>query len=196
MKKVLLISQVGILARDIEMKAMTARNSSDQANVEARAREDDIWNQVEEFVQPNAATGDDDDKASKGTNGLEDAVLDGQGRDELTGAFSQSQQMKIIELLGAWEDPEAETGIYTTEVEQDISVASILQFRQSLAFFEARDMFGYHFGPTDTREHCIESSEEGMCGLLLLFIATVAAAVVATCFHNMRQFSSYGCCRC
>jgi hypothetical protein len=169
MKKVLLISQVGILAHDLEIKAMTARNSTgDQVNDEARAREDDIWNQVEEFVQPNAATtgGDDDnDKASKGggTNVLEDAVLDGQGRDELTGTFSQSQQMKIIELLGAWEDPEAETGIYTSEMEQDISVASILQFRQSLAFFEARDMFGYRFGPTDTREHCIESSEEGMC---------------------------------
>jgi hypothetical protein len=155
---------VGILARDIEIKAMSARNNhGDAANDAARAREDDIWNQVEEFVQPNAG---DDDMASKSgtaTGGLEDAVLDGDGRDELTGTFSQSQQMKIIELLGAWEDPESEAGTMANDMEQDISVVSILQFRTSLAFLDARDMFGFHFGPTDTREHCIESSEEGTC---------------------------------
>lgn len=52
-------------------------------------------------------------------------------------------------------------------LQQNISVLSILQFRQSLSFFEAKTMFGYNFGDTDTREHCIESSEDVYARLLL-----------------------------
>lgn len=108
MKKVLLISQVGILAKDIEIKAMTMEKRHESA----LEREDNIWEKVEEFVHTDedGGLGAGDDGASKGTV-LDDAVLDSNARDELTGDFSQSQQMKIIELLGQWEDPEAETGM-------------------------------------------------------------------------------------
>jgi hypothetical protein len=134
MRKVLLIGQVGVrkfhcarslfdrgsknltfqfflffaVARDIEMRAMVARDED-----EDRPKEDNIWKNVEQIC---------DEDASRAA-GLDDPLLEPVERDGITRNFTQSHQAQIIELLGDWEDPEAvpEHGMASVEV-------SLLQF--------------------------------------------------------------------
>jgi hypothetical protein len=111
MRQVLLISQVGILARDIE----NARR------VDEARLEDKVWENVEEQFdfQPSGSDDEMASKASKGTTRNDNNhVLDpaGGGRDGYNESFNSSQKMKIIELLGAWEDPEHENDLGEIEV--------------------------------------------------------------------------------
>lgn len=134
MRKVLLITQVGIrtsppvaipnpafhfdqaskfssfnislfvVARDIEMKAMVARHDDED---EEHVREDNIWKSVEQIC----------DEDARREAGSDDPSLDHVEGKGITGSLSQSHQMQIIELLGDWEDPDAEdNGMAQVEV--------------------------------------------------------------------------------
>jgi hypothetical protein len=108
MRQVLLISQVGILARDIENARI-----ADEARLEDR-----IWEKVEEQfdLHPGASDDENASKASKGTNATNDNPAFVSGRDGYNESFNSSQKMKITELLGAWEDPEREDNMGEIEV--------------------------------------------------------------------------------
>ena len=109
MRQVLLISQLGILARDIE-----------KARIDDEARlQDKIWETVEEQFDLHPGASDDDvaSKGSKGTTATNDnPLLAGGGPDGYNESFNSSQKMKIIELLGAYEDPELENNLGEIEV--------------------------------------------------------------------------------
>ena len=48
-----------------------------------------------------------------------------------------------------------------------MSLAAILKFKQSLTFLETPFLFSHAFGLADTREACIESSQEVFLSLLM-----------------------------
>ena len=73
----------------------------------------------------------------------------------VTGLLSQSQKRHIERLLGNWEEPE--TGKVFTE---GVSIGAILQFRKSLTKLDSAYPFSSAFGKADTRDHCIQSSQD------------------------------------
>ena len=81
----------------------------------------------------------------------------------VTGLLSQSQKRRIERLLGNWEEPENEK-ILT----ENVSIGAILQFRKSLSKLQSEFPFSYAFGKADTRDHCIESSQNLYLHLLEL----------------------------
>jgi hypothetical protein len=76
---------------------------------------------------------------------------------------TSSQKIKLDELLGRWEEPEV-----VGEHDANISIASILQFRQMLAYMDEDYPFSVPFGPADTRETCVESAQNLYSRLMLL----------------------------
>jgi hypothetical protein len=74
--------------------------------------------------------------------------------DELTGSLTRSQRMRMDELLGRWEEPEI-----VGEEQESVSIASILQFRQMLAYMDDDYPFSLAFGLADSRVACVESAQ-------------------------------------
>jgi hypothetical protein len=77
-----------------------------------------------------------------------------QGKQVVTGLLSQSQKRRIERLLGDWEEP----GIDKILTEH-VSIGAILQFKNSLSKLDSAFPFSFAFGNTDTRDNCIESSQ-------------------------------------
>ena len=82
--------------------------------------------------------------------------------DLLRGHLDQSQRTRIIELLGAWEEPEAEG-----DVHENVTISSILQFRNSLSLLDSDFMFGIAWGDVTTRAKMVVNSQEVYQRLLL-----------------------------
>ena len=72
----------------------------------------------------------------------------------VTGLLSQSQKRRIERLLGSWQEPEREK-ILT----ENVSIGAILQFRKSLSKLDSEFSFSFAFGKADTRDCCIQSSQ-------------------------------------
>ena len=72
-----------------------------------------------------------------------------------TGRLTQAQKRRIERLLGNWEEPEQQP-----VVPDDVSIGAILQFRTSLGKLDTQFPFAFAFGKADTRDHCIESSQQ------------------------------------
>jgi hypothetical protein len=72
----------------------------------------------------------------------------------VTGLLSQSQKRRIERLLGSWQEPER--GKILTE---NVSIGAILQFRKSLSKLDSEFPFSCAFGKADTRDSCIQSSQ-------------------------------------
>jgi hypothetical protein len=113
MKKILLVSQVAALARKLERQfefygESLAHSSSADAPVGGFVKDS--------FARALASADHDDGSESvpspsrhqtvpQSIGGI-DCVIDPDEKDRMTGTISQSQKMKIIELLGDWEEPE------------------------------------------------------------------------------------------
>lgn len=69
--------------------------------------------------------------------------------------FSSSQRTQINELLGVWEEP-----TIGNEIDQDVHISSIIQFRRSLSTLNNSMPFSVAFGLADTRENCISSAQK------------------------------------
>lgn len=124
---------------------------------------------------------------NKSTSPNVENAIESKRRNQVTGMLKSSERIKMIQLLEAWEEPEKEPGkLVSTCVclelklnatcssmmlallsKQNISISAILQFRQSLAFMDLSFPFAIAFGLADTREHCIESSQDVYHRLLL-----------------------------
>ncbi|KAG7354823.1 mechanosensitive ion channel [Nitzschia inconspicua] len=82
-------------------------------------------------------------------------VISENDKNYATGRLSQSQKRRIERLLGNWEEPEKESVLTDS-----VSIGAILQFRTSLSKLNTSFPFSYAFGRADTRDSCIESSQE------------------------------------
>ena len=157
----LLISQVAHWAKDIEKHgryALKKRGFNSAATSEIlssyRITEDD-----EQSAEGDGDVVDLADHHAERTG----KVLDENRMNKLTGSVTQSQKMKLDELLGRWEEPDV-----VGEQDANISIASILQFRQMLAYMDEDYPFSVAFGPADTREACVESAQNLFSRLMLL----------------------------
>jgi hypothetical protein len=88
------------------------------------------------------------------TEGAGGKVIEEEHVNELTGSLTRSQTMRMAELLGRWEEPEI-----VGEEQESISIASILQFRQMLAYMDDDYPFSLAFGLADSRAACVESAQ-------------------------------------
>jgi hypothetical protein len=81
-------------------------------------------------------------------------VIDEERRDARTGSLTQSQRIKMMQLLDDWEEPAT-----VSRRQKAITINAILQFRQALAFMDNAYPFSYSFGYAGSREACIESAQ-------------------------------------
>jgi hypothetical protein len=109
MKKILLISQVAALSRDVEDKARVRARSRQQTHVSTVLTQDKLGDLLQNADDVSTSTnpkGDPSIVPSLGLNASStEAVIDPEDRHPLTGALSQSQRNRIVQLLGAWEEP-------------------------------------------------------------------------------------------
>ena len=108
MRKVLLVSQVGALARDIESKAMRISHHNHSHKTLRKKRE------AEKFVP----VWDNTDQGGMMNSRLTDNVAEDSER------FSSSQKLQIMELLGEFEDPSFSTGDGRMEIEVSRNMSS------------------------------------------------------------------------
>jgi hypothetical protein len=104
MHKFLLLSEVASLASGFEWEALTYGN--EMTPLPSITQYGMSRKRLEGFV---LSTGDEEDTESQKslaalqpTNSHRGLIIDPNGRDPMTGHMSQSQKMKIVELLGSW----------------------------------------------------------------------------------------------
>ena len=93
--------------------------------------------------------------AGKSAAGTQE-VFDPSNRDPLTGSLHFSEKLKLMQLLEQWEEPERHN--HTSD--EIASISAVLRFRKALTFIQQRFPFSFDFGPADSREACIESSQK------------------------------------
>jgi len=107
---------------------------------------------------PTKASNPDDTSVSAGT--LEVPML---GNQRVHSALGDSARMKLIALIGEWEEPVITVG----NKAKNISIQDVLKFRQATLCMDTKHPFSYAFGPANTREKCIESAQDVYNRLLL-----------------------------
>ena len=181
MQNILMISEVAALAKDFERemkiranrKGVTGTVQVAQMSAQ-REKLFDIFDDLDEDGASAAgggpggggaaATFSGNSTADKSFGrGQVDYIIDPEDRNPWSGVLSYTQQQRIIQLLGAWEEPV----IAEKQVEEIISVSALLQFRRSMAMLNTPTPFGGAFGLADTREHCIQSAQDLYRRLLL-----------------------------
>ena len=80
----------------------------------------------------------------------------------VTGAYSEPDKELIIDLLERWEEPDR-----VNTHDSKATLSAVLQFRRALTVLRRRYPFSAAFGPSDTREICIESAQDVFDRLLL-----------------------------
>lgn len=175
MTKLLLISEVSNLAIDLEMEEQEIDDLSDSDNgsnmgdhmnhlyKRKGSRISGIDNATE-LLKRNIDDEEGGDIDGSRTGSSYSTIKTNMTRNKLlvsdqddafvTGLLSQSQKRRIERLLGSWEEPENEK-IMT----ENVSIGAILQFRRSLKKLDSSFPFSYAFGKADTRDFCIQSSQ-------------------------------------
>lgn len=165
MKDILMISEVAALAKDFEheMKIRAHRKgvTGNQYVAHLKAQQDKLFGIFDDLEDEDKNEGQSyADRSSNKAN--VDYIVDSEDRNPWSGSLSNAQQMRIIQLLGAWEEPK----IAEKKVEY-ISVSALLQFRRSMACLHTPFPFSGSFGLADTRENCIQSAQNVYRRLLL-----------------------------
>ena len=106
------------------------------------------------FTTNPTKTSNPDDVSSAGEATLEVPMLS---------ALGDSAKMKLIALIGEWEEPAITVG----NKAKTISIQDVLQFRQAVLCMDTKHPFSYAFGPANTRQSCIESAQDVYNRLLL-----------------------------
>ena len=136
MKKAILVSEVANLAN--EVKTYELRTADFGMHTE-------IYNEEEEADKaPSSRKLNSSQSQSQG--GMLTTM-------DIAGLMSE-RKIRIAELLGEWEEPEL-----AQSDEDTVDIGSIIQFRQSLSYLNTQFPFGVLFGPADTREKCVKSTE-------------------------------------
>ncbi len=169
MQKMLLISQVAGLSRQIV---------SPQGRGHLRTREETISAVLTEDQIDGLMNHADDDSDTGMKMNAEDSVgittgtgydakgmlvIDPDDRNPLTGKLSNIQKNRITRLLGAWEEPTQE--FMSTETP---SIASLMHFRRAMSHLRTQLPFSASFGTAGTREECVASSQEVFRRLMTL----------------------------
>lgn len=136
MKKALRVGQVGALARDIEESDLCMEEFSLL-----------LGNEFQDAQTKGA-------KFENSRPPSADSVQEGPRKSLISGVEASSRKAILDELLGAWEEPESKR-----DRDDKASIASIIQFRQSLTYLNESFPFGVAFGPAATRQECVESAE-------------------------------------
>lgn len=157
MKKILLISQVSRLAQKIERINSVQRKAGIERGVPVALLVDDnrLKDMLNSLPDETSVGGTSVSKSDNPTYNA-DHVIDPTDRHPLTGKLSSVQKSKITQLLGAWEEPRS----LRKKQSEHVSINALLQFRRALACLKTEFPFGPVFGPADTREDCVESSQE------------------------------------
>jgi len=150
MKKILLISEVAFLARDIERKSRRSRNNDTMLPL-AEVKLEGLYKSAED----DNSTGGSDVSPSTIRESRKMSVIDPNDRHPLTGKLNATQEARITRLLGSWEEP-----VNTGPIDQHISVNALLQFRRALTCLRTDLPFSASFGPAGTREDAITSAQE------------------------------------
>eukprot|EP00561_Arcocellulus_cornucervis_P003859 CAMPEP_0185807866 /NCGR_PEP_ID=MMETSP1322-20130828/5267_1 /TAXON_ID=265543 /ORGANISM="Minutocellus polymorphus, Strain RCC2270" /LENGTH=1399 /DNA_ID=CAMNT_0028504049 /DNA_START=527 /DNA_END=4726 /DNA_ORIENTATION=+ len=115
---------------------------------------------TEDHMSNPTKTSNPDDVSSAGEATLEVPML---GNQRVHSALGDSAKMKLIALIGEWEEPAITVG----NKAKTISIQDVLQFRQAVLCMDTKHPFSYAFGPANTRQSCIESAQDVYNRLLL-----------------------------
>ena len=106
MSKIILVSQVASLGRDFEKQAhMRRKSGKSMSPLDPADFHDDNLDGLLNRMQDDTTSGAYTAYNSRETEQINDRVIDPDDRHPLTGSLSASQKMKIVQLLGAWEEP-------------------------------------------------------------------------------------------
>ena len=170
MQRILLISEVATLAksfeRELRIRGTQLGVSSSTYAANMGAQRDKLFNTFADLDEDTASVQGQDSAVSM-TDRSEGyskvtQIIDSADRNPWSGLLSYTQQQRIIQLLGQWEEP-----IIAENVVEKISVSALLQFRRSMACLNTQFPFSAAFGFADTRENCIQSAQELYRRLLL-----------------------------
>ncbi len=154
-RKALLLCEVANLARDLyydtnggagkmRKNGMSREALSVILHKSLPASSDEI-----DAEERQALVDDDDDMYNGGL------IINSRQNDLLRGHLDRSQRTRLIELLGEWEEPEAEG-----DTHENVTISSILQFRNSLSLLDSDFMFGIAWGDVTTRARMVVNSQE------------------------------------
>ena len=162
MRKLLLISEVASLGRAFERQI---RESNQSKEGRASLSAETFGMNKTKFEGLMKTFPDEATQYAPSEPGTEEMqrVIDPDDRHPLTGSLNQAQQARITSLLGQWEEPTVSNNLNPTRV----SVNELLQFRRALEYLNTAYPFSGSFGPADTREAMVESSQDVYDRLLL-----------------------------
>ena len=93
MQQLLLVGEVATLGKELERATLT-QSSSEYPMLSSEAKRG--WG---EFL-------DDDSVTTSAKGGSDDFVVNMDSRDPLTGSLKASEKAKLMQILGAWEEPD------------------------------------------------------------------------------------------
>jgi hypothetical protein len=152
MKKLLLLGKVAFVARDVARRAAyhNAQLVRSLSINKYGFSEEQYYGLLRSSSDDDLVKHSSDETVHEDLNDFSGQLIDSEDPLQLT----QAERNRIDEYLGAWEEPETEMGIA-----DNISIDSILQFRQSLSFLDNRFLFSIAWGDTSTRESTIMASQ-------------------------------------
>jgi Mechanosensitive ion channel len=165
-KKAVLLCEVATLARDFYYGTNGGNTMRKAQSVTEFGMSKEALSMM---LQKSAPVNEDNaDVGNTERSGIDDGtysgglIIDTRRSDMLRDHLDHSQRVRISELLGAWEEPEAEGG-----AEDNVTISSILQFRNSLSLLDNSFMFGIAWGDVSTRAKMVIGSQEVYQRLLL-----------------------------
>jgi hypothetical protein len=106
MSKIIVVSRVASLSRDFEKQVHMRRKSGKAITpLEPADFNDDNLDGLLNGIQDEASSSGYTAYYSRTVDQINGRVIDPDDRHPLTGSLSSSQRMKIVQLLGAWEEP-------------------------------------------------------------------------------------------
>ncbi len=152
MKKLLLLGKVAFVARDVARRASyhNAQLVKSLSINKYGFSEEQYYGLLRSSSEDDLVKHSSDETVHEDLNEFSGQLIDSDDPLQLT----QAERNRIDEYLGAWEEPEKEMGIA-----DNVSIDSILQFRQSLSFLDNRFLFSIAWGDTSTRESTIMASQ-------------------------------------
>lgn len=167
MNKMLLVSEVAVLAKDIEVKSWHQEEKKARG-IGLRELGRSAWRLSADNLSSLLKTADDEDDEVGTAGGDHNATSSVFGtfekivEDDDGSPLNASQKARIGQLLGNWEEPARGS----SNVDH-VSVSAVLQFRRALAHMDTDFPFSPAFGVADTRETCIASAQDVFLRLLL-----------------------------
>eukprot|EP00934_Nitzschia_sp_Nitz4_P008246 Nitzschia sp. Nitz4//scaffold44_size153857//151542//153963//NITZ4_002752-RA/size153857-snap-gene-0.221-mRNA-1//-1//CDS//3329552250//8236//frame0 len=165
MKKILLITQVATLSRQVISNQGRVHLKARGGTVFAVLSQQSIGDMVDFADEERSEPHVDETMSNKsGTvGGANNMILDPEDRNPLTGKLSQVQKNRIVKLLGVWEEP---TEVARTN--ETISISSLMHFRRAVRSLRTDLPFSASFGAAGTREDCIANAQVVFRRLMLL----------------------------